>query len=244
MNVRRLNAAILFAAMAIGAAGCHDAPGKPKDGSEASRPEQVMDFASLYGQNCAACHGVQGRNGTAISLANPIYLATAGEANIRRITAAGVTGTMMPPFAKSAGGMLTDEQIAALTHGMISSWGQPTALNGQNPPQYAGAAPGDVARGASAFSNYCARCHGADGSGINTKDARTGSLVDASYLSLISDQGLRSYIVAGQPEQGMPDWRSDMAGSGAHAMSEQEIADVVAWIVSHRSATPGQEYQR
>jgi cytochrome c oxidase cbb3-type subunit 3/ubiquinol-cytochrome c reductase cytochrome c subunit len=72
----------------------------------------------------------------------------------------------------------------------------------------------------------------------------TGSLVDPAYLALISDQGLRSLILAGQPQDGMPDWSSDMTGAGSRAMTDQEIADTVAWLASHRIATPGQPYMQ
>jgi mono/diheme cytochrome c family protein len=242
MNIRSLNAALIMAALAVGATGCQDAPGKPKIGSDVSRPEKVLDFETLYSQNCAGCHGEHGSNGAAISLANPVYLATAGAANIQRVTSAGVSGTMMPGFAKGAGGMLTDQQIAALTQGMIAAWARPATLNGQQPPSYAGSSPGDASKGQAAFNTYCARCHGADGAGVSTPNMRTGSLVDPAYLSLISDQGLRSFIIAGQPQQGMPDWRSGVTGSGAHAMTEQEITNVVAWIATRRTATPGQVY--
>jgi len=220
-----------------------NAPGKPGTGDETVRPEQVSDFATLYGQNCAACHGNQGKNGAAISLANPVYLAVAGEANLQRVISSGVTGTMMPGYAKSAGGMLTDAQIAILAQGMIKTWGNPAALNGQTPPAYAATAPGDATRGQKTFIASCARCHGEDGAGIGDKK-NPGSLVDPAYLALISDQGLRSIVIAGRPEQGMPDWRTQMTGAGAHALSDQEITDVVAWLASHRVTTPGQPYQQ
>src|SRR5580658_8701753 len=95
-----LYALLLVAASAAGI-GCGRIPGRPGPGPEVVRPEEVVDFPTLYKQNCAACHGENGRNGAAISLANPVYVAIAGEDNLRRITAMGVPGKLMPPFAKS-----------------------------------------------------------------------------------------------------------------------------------------------
>lgn len=243
---QRLPLALLLAGtVAFAMAGCKEAPGKPGPQSETPRPEQVTDVATLYSQNCAACHGANGKNGAAIALANPVYLAIAGTANIERITANGVPGTMMPPFAKSKGGMLTDGQIAILTEGMEQNWGHSDALAGQTPPAYASTASGNPAQGQKAFTTYCARCHGADGSGTRLdNNVVTGSLVDPAYLALISDQGLRSFTLAGQTEQGPHDWRSYPVTPASHPMTDQEITDTVAWLASHRIATPGQPYQQ
>jgi cytochrome c oxidase cbb3-type subunit 3/ubiquinol-cytochrome c reductase cytochrome c subunit len=234
---------IFAAALALGAAGCN-APGKPRPGLEDKRPEDVLNVATLYTQNCAACHGDQGHHGAAISLANSVYLDAAKADNIVRVTSDGVPGTMMPPFAKSKGGMLTDQQIAVLVHGMVAAWSKPDALAGQTPPAYASSAPGVAANGQKAFVAYCARCHGADGAGAAVGKMHTGSLVDPAYLALISDQGLRSLLIAGQPDEGMPDWRGPANGSQQHALSDQEITDIVAWLAAHRTATPGQPYRQ
>jgi mono/diheme cytochrome c family protein len=242
MNARLLSLSLLTCTLLL--AGCKNIPGKPKLGAETERPEQVADFATLYKQNCVACHGDNGRNGAAISLANPVYLATAGAANLQRVTAAGVPGTMMPPFAKTAGGMLTDQQIAILAHGMISAWGDASALTGQTPPSYTSIGHGDSANGQKVFAAACARCHGTDGNGQIAGKTHLGSLIDPAYLALISDQALRSILIAGMPELGMPDWRSELTGPGAHPLSEQDITDTVAWLTSHRTATPGQPYQQ
>jgi len=244
MSLRSMSIVFLACVLALCVTGCKDAPGMPKPWSEIQRPDQVLDFATLYGQNCAACHGDHGTNGAAISLANPVYLAAAGVDNIQRVTASGVSGTMMPGFARSAGGMLTDRQIAALAQGMMAAWARPAEFSGQTLPAYAGSSPGDAAEGQKAFATFCARCHDADGTGVSAQKMHTGSLVEPYYLSLVSDQGLRSFIVAGQPEQGMPDWRSDLTGSGARAMSDKEIADTVTWLAAHRTTTPGQPYQQ
>src|SRR6202035_5752160 len=81
-------------------------------------PNEAVDFNALYGQNCAGCHGVDGKGGAAIALANPVFLAIADDTVIRRIASNGVPRTPMPAFAKSAGGMLTEKQIDALVRGI------------------------------------------------------------------------------------------------------------------------------
>src|SRR3984885_13422625 len=107
----RMFGALVLSVVCMAAAGCSRIPGRPGPGPEVVRPNEVLDFPALYKANCAACHGENGRNGAAISLANPVYLAVAGEENLHEITAKGVHGKLMPPYAKSAGGMLTDQQI-------------------------------------------------------------------------------------------------------------------------------------
>jgi cytochrome c oxidase cbb3-type subunit 3/ubiquinol-cytochrome c reductase cytochrome c subunit len=224
-------------------AGCNGAPGKPGPELAITRPDQVTDFNQLYAQNCQSCHGVNGKNGVAISLANPVYIALAGTQNIQRITAAGVPNTSMPGFSKSAGGMLSDQQIAALAQGIVQRWGNQESLRGQIPPPYTTAVSGNAASGQKVFTTYCAQCHGADGNGAKLPNGTiVGSLVDPSYLALISDQDLRSLVISGQPEQGMPDWRSQHAGNIPHTLTDQEVTDIVAWLTSHRSPTPGSPY--
>jgi cytochrome c oxidase cbb3-type subunit 3/ubiquinol-cytochrome c reductase cytochrome c subunit len=233
---------LVLAAAALALVGCNRIPGRPGPGPEVVRPNEVLDFPTLYKGNCAACHGENGRNGAAISLANPVYLAVAGEENLRQITANGVSGKMMPPFAKNAGGMLTDQQIDVLAHGMMEQWSKPDVLAGLNIPQYGSTLAGDGARGQQAFGIFCARCHG-DAGGGSTGDAKSGtgkigSIVDGSYLALISNQGLRSITIAGRPDEGMPDWRTD----AAQPMTDQQITDIVAWLASKRTSSPGQPY--
>ena len=63
-------------AAVLATTGCRNVPGRPGPNSAVPRPEDVTDFKTLYSENCAACHGVEGRHGAAISLANPVYLAT------------------------------------------------------------------------------------------------------------------------------------------------------------------------
>jgi mono/diheme cytochrome c family protein len=232
----------LFCALSLGCIGCADAPGYPAPGPEVPRPDQVMAFRTLYEQNCAGCHGENGKNGAAISLANPVYLAVAGNSVLHNVTAEGVSGSLMPAFARSAGGTLTDRQIDSLVGGIVQTWSSPHATGASHLPPYAASLKADPAQGQKAYAEFCARCHGADGKGA--KGQTPGSIVDPSYLALVSDQSLRSAIVAGRPDLGMPDWRSDISGAGSRAMTDQEITDIVAWLAAQRTTYPGQPYEQ
>jgi mono/diheme cytochrome c family protein len=214
--------------------GCSSASGIHRAEPAVVPPSEVVDFNLLYEQNCAGCHGVDGLGGAALSLASPVFLAIADDAVIRRTAAKGVLGTPMPAFAQSAGGMLTDKQIDALVRG-IRSWAKPNALRGATAPPYAAQSPGDPQRGAGAYRTYCSSCHGVDGRG----GSKASSIVDSSFLALVSDQQLRTIVIAGRPELGAPDWRGDVEG---RPMSPQEISDVVAWLSSQRPKFPGQPY--
>jgi cytochrome c oxidase cbb3-type subunit 3 len=216
------------------AVGCDSLPGRPRPEARPVRPSQVTDFAALYAQNCAGCHGGEVRPGAAVALADPVYLAFADDAALRLATARGVAGTAMPAFARSRGGTLTDEQIEILVSGMRARWARPDALDGGALPAYA-AAPGDAARGAQVYATWCAACHGPAGGG----GEHGGSVVDGSYLGLVSDQGLRTAVVVGRPALGMPDWRGGVPG---RPMSVDDVADVVAWLIARRPEFPGQPY--
>jgi cytochrome c oxidase cbb3-type subunit 3 len=192
-----------------------------------SVPASLAEFNSLYGQNCAGCHGADGKGGAARGLADPVFLRIADDAIIRRVTASGVPQTAMPAFAKTAGGALTDAQLDAVVGGIRAGWARVDAASRVNPPPYATSTPGDTTRGAGVFATFCSTCHGADGRG----GPGGGSIVDASYLSLVSDQSLRTTVIAGRPDLGAPDWRANVPG---RPMSSEEVTDVVAWLAAKR----------
>jgi cytochrome c oxidase cbb3-type subunit III len=220
---------------AILVAGCAAPHGQPPSGSEVLAPNQVLEFNALYADNCAGCHGENGHGGAAISLANPVYLAIADQAAMRKAVANGVRGTAMPAFAESAGGLLTDKQIDVITEQIRLRWSKPGVLDGANPPSYTAKFAGDHERGAVVYQTYCQSCHAPDGSG----GPKGSAITNDSFLALISDQGLRTVVITGRPELGAPDWRGNVPGK---PMSEQEVTDVVAWLASRRSETPGQPY--
>lgn len=221
-------------------AGCDRLPGKPTP-EERWRPvTEITDFSQLYATHCSACHGADGRLGAARPLNDPVYLALVNTATLRTVIAQGVPRTNAPAFAQQAGGNLTDKQIDILVAGMQSRWGASKSVRDTILPPYSledaiatGSGPGDPQRGATAYQTYCARCHGNDGKGGPTG----GSVIQPAYLALVSDQALRTAVIVGRPDLGMPDWRAHVPGQ---PMRPQEITDVVAWLASQRRTMQSQ----
>jgi mono/diheme cytochrome c family protein len=215
--------------------GCSGLPGRPQANAIPVDPDKVSNFTLLFQQNCSGCHGPEGRHGAALPIGDPVYLAYADDSVLREVISKGISGTSMPPFARSAGGMLTDNQIAVLVDGIRSRWSQPDALAGVHPPPYASPRPGDAARGAAAYATFCASCHGPEGRG----SPQASSIVDGTFLALLTDQELRTMIVVGRPDFGAPDWRNNVPGK---PMSSEEISDVVAWLAAQRPKFAGRPY--
>ena len=207
-------------------------PGIPSPGRRCRVRMRCWTLLLFTAQNCSACHGAQGMNGPSYPLANPAYQALVDEQVLHQIVANGEPGTLMPAFAISAGGSLTDQQVDALVQRYArclvqagdSRGREPAALS--RPPKAA-----DAAHGQQVYATYCASCHGAAG---QTGKSKAGSITEPAFLSLVSDQALRTIVIAGRPDIGQPDWRNDLPG---HPMSDQEVTDVVGWLSSQRPGT-------
>jgi mono/diheme cytochrome c family protein len=215
-------------AVLLAAGGCGRLPGKPAPGPEVPRPDAVLDPVVLYGANCAGCHGAGGTHGPAMALADPLYLTIADDSTLRSTIANGRPGTAMSAFSQKEGGTLTDEQIDSIVRGIRERWGRNGLMASVATPPYEASTHGDLHQGEAVYSTFCASCHGIDSRG----GPKAGSVTDPAYLSLISDQGLRTVVITGRPDFGAPDWRGNVPG---RPMSDQEISDVVAWLSSQRT---------
>jgi mono/diheme cytochrome c family protein len=227
LNARTTSLVALASMTTILLSGCDSLPGRPTQADLPLRPSAVTDFATLYNENCAACHGTDGKSGASLGLNNPIYLGIIDDTSMRNVIVNGVADTAMPPFAESAGGDLTDHQIDLIVVGIRKNWaGAPDAAAGA--PSYSSSAAGNPENGAQVYASNCQSCHGADGKG----GANAGSVVDASYLALVSNQYLRTIVIAGRPELGHPDWKHAASGQ---PLTSQQVSNVVAWLSSKRS---------
>ena len=135
----------------------------------------------------------------------------------------------MPAFAQSSGGSLTEQQINVIVNGIRTRWAKPDILLHTTAPLYA-AATGDATRGGGVYDTYCSSCHGPGGRG----GSRASSIVNPSYLALVSNQNLRTTVIVGRPELGAPDWRGDVPGK---PMSSEDVSDIVAWLAAQRPQT-------
>jgi cytochrome c oxidase cbb3-type subunit III len=225
---------LVLLATLLTSTGCGNLPGRPSENSIPVDPDNVTDFTLLYGKNCSGCHGKEAKGGAALAIGDPVYLAIADDATLRKVVTNGVAGTSMPAFAKSAGGMLTDSQVDVIVHGIRERYSKPDALAGITPPPYT-AEPGDAARGAAVYATFCSSCHGPAGKG----GPKASSIVDGSVLALLTDQELRTLVIVGRPDLGAPDWRNNVPGK---PMSSQEISDVVAWLSAQRPQFAGRPY--
>ena len=132
-------------------------------------------------------------------------------------------------FSAAVGGTLTGEQMEILANGILAK--KPTAPPSPL-PAYA-ASPGDPARGAAVFAASCASCHGNAGDG----GEKAGSVTNPAYLKLVSNQYLRTIVIAGRPDLGCPDFASRTPGK---PLSNEDVSDVAAWLASNRRNEFGQ----
>jgi len=199
--------------------------------------DRVVDFGTLYAENCAGCHGADGTLGPAPPLNDRIFLSIVPDAVVLSLITDGRPGTPMPAFARNKGGPLTDEQVKALAAGIQRRWGSGRRVRADLPAYSIGAnsAAGDKARGLTVFGRACGPCHGAKGEGKE----QVGAINDPDFLKLVSDQCLRRYTITGRPDLGMPDF-ADKHGraSDFQPLTSGEIADLVALLANWRRAEP------
>jgi mono/diheme cytochrome c family protein len=212
----------------VGSLGCGRKIGPPNDQEELMRPENIASFDRLYKQNCSACHGENGSGGPALDLANPKYQALVDDVSLRRWITSGMPGTQMPAFGESAGGFLTPQQVDVLVAGMRARWDH-KGRGTEEMPSYSSTAVGNVEHGQDNFRVSCSSCH----------QQGQQKITDASYLSLVSDQTLRSIVIAGRPDLGHPDWSQVRH---VQPLTDRDVSDVIAYLHSLRSDTPGQPY--
>jgi cytochrome c oxidase cbb3-type subunit 3 len=241
-------------------AGC-DLPGRPTRADRPIPADKVLDFGILYRENCAGCHGSDGRLGPAPPLNDSLFRAIVPEEEVAGIVTKGRKKTLMPAFAKENGGPLTAAQIQVLVKeikgisykiveerdvvadagGIAPKWGVPAAPP-DGVPSYRepsagsqGGVAGKKEKGMPVFARACAHCHGDQGQGVERGGEMVRTIHDPVFLALTSNQALRRYVITGRPDLGMPNY-AEPRQNDPHftALTDQEITDLVALLASWR----------
>lgn len=190
-------------------------PTRMADASTAVNKFNVQQGRLLYVANCTACHGTRGEGGVGPALNNKLLLANATDQVLAGFISVGRPNTLMPAWAQSNGGPLTDEDIRYVV-AFLRAW-EPTA-----PEVVANAFTPDAARGLSLFNGTCFVCHGEDGKGGGVAPA----INNVQRLNELDDDWYRQTINGGRPAKGMPTWGT--------VLSPNQVEDLIALITAWR----------
>lgn len=88
---------------------------------------------------------------------------------------------------------------------------------------------GDAAKGATAFSQTCSACHGADATGV---DGLGKDLVTSDFARRLPDAELILFLAQGRPSSDPLNTTGvDMPPKGGNpALKDQDMADIVAYL--------------
>ena len=209
------HAPLVLALLALGSAGCVF-PGQPNPAARPVPPDRIVAFDALYRQNCAGCHGADGKLGPAPPLNDPLFRAIVPAETVQDVVAGGRHGTLMPAWAQEQGGPLTPAQVAVLVYeikgipyrveetqegdktridvvrdptGTAPTWGPP-GLSPPDAPPYA--MPEDGTGGAKVgekvFADACAACHGDNGHGFKKDDLLALPINDPAFRTFAAAQ--------------------------------------------------------
>lgn len=184
----------------------------------------------LFVENCAVCHGVDGKGRLGANLND--FPGIAVDAALVETIRSGIPGTRMPGWGQEAGGPLSENDIEDLTAYILVALGgtEPLAPLPTYQPEPVVAPPGiagDAAAGSIVYQANCTVCHGTQGQGgIGGKLARSWPGNDpAAYVVGVVSDGIQGST--------MPAWLQAKGGP----LTETEVADVGAYVLALRPAT-------
>jgi cytochrome c oxidase cbb3-type subunit III len=204
--------------------GAGDAMATARDASADARKdaftETTMDAAvlaekgkTLYGRYCDFCHGAEGHGYSADeapALANDDLLSIASDDYLRDAILKGRPGTTMSSWGLGRGGPLGADDASAIVS-FLRGWQKRPAQTLEKR-----AASGDAARGEKLYSQHCAKCHGAKGTG-----GKYNALANPELLASASDE-LLAYTI----EHG----RSGTPMSAYPQLTKQDVDDLLTLL--------------
>lgn len=190
--------------------------------------EEINQGAKIYAENCAVCHGPEGKGRIGATLAQN-WPSIRPDLEIKTTIENGVSGSPMPAWSQKNGGPLDEAQINALvsyiltweTGGPILIPPTPTYIPRgilTPPPNVTG----NPEEGAKLYDQNCLVCHGPNGQG------RVGAVLAKDWPSIRPDLDIKATISRGVTGSVMPAWGQDQGGP----LSDQQIDNLVAFILT------------
>lgn len=190
----------------------------------------ATDGQTLYQNNCAVCHGVDGQGGVGVPLALDLFQAQSSDDYLALTIRHGRPGRIMPPFKQ-----LSEAEVKSIIQ-YLRSW-QPDI----KPPVYdLTPVTGNADRGKTVFDQHCSSCHGVNavgGKGTGVMFSRQHDLPimppalnNSGFLAAASDRMIHHIIEQGRAATPMP-------AAKALGVSASQIDDIVSYI---RSLQPAQ----
>jgi cytochrome c oxidase cbb3-type subunit 3/ubiquinol-cytochrome c reductase cytochrome c subunit len=258
-NLRPWRSLVILAALAT---GC-DLPGRPDPAERPVPANEVLDFSVLYGQNCAGCHGLNGKLGPAPPLNDSLFRAIVPVEELERIVAKGREKALMPAFASEQGGPLTEVQIQLLVkeikgvrykivekpdggktivedaNGTQPQWGLPAQPPKSAPsykdPQGSKARLAALGDKQKGAAVFARACAVCHGDDGRGERSGHKAIHDPVFLALISDQVLRRYVITGRPDLNMPNFAEARPDNASFkSLTNQDVTDLVALLASWR----------
>jgi len=198
-------------------------------GFEVLAPNEVLEFGTLYAENCAGCHvrkdaGEQ-RSRLPILFIWPLQTTTPSVKSSRRCAGNRDAGLRRERWRN------VDRRANQLDYRRIRSRSsQQGVLGTATAPSY-----GLISRGTSKaklhIKTYCESCHGPGGKG----DTRAALLRIIRFLRLLAIRGCRTIVITAALN-----WERRIAENVlGKPMSDQEVTDVVACLPRSARRTPG-----
>ena len=180
------------------------------------------DGESLYGRNCASCHGEKGSGGIGVPLALPSFQASISDDYVRKTIQLGRPGRVMPAFTS-----LSLAEVDAIVR-YVRSWNKGSTVTFAT-----GRIEGDPVRGKKLFGQYCAACHGekgegSKGTGVTFSRPRdlaimAPALHNPGFLAAASDSMIKTTLMKGR--EGTP-----MVSFLKQGLREKDINDIVRYV--------------
>ncbi len=187
-------------------------------------PAKIKDGATLFKMYCGGCHGTGKQSiydevldRTIPAITNPGFLKLIDNLSLKSIIDEGRSGTQMTSWKTTASGLKKEELAQIVMHVAESRPSQLPALFDYK------AKNRDTARGKAVYEQRCNFCHGDDGKGGGRKLGI--SLRNQTVQNLLQPEILAGTVLHGRKGTPMPSF-----GPQGEGLSNQEIADVIAYV--------------